>query len=47
MGNISNDIIIICYKLSDNKGCLWNYSTIDSIRISATFVCNGLIFYYQ
>lgn len=47
MGNISNDSIVICYQSCDNKGCLWNYSTIDSIRISATFVCNGTIFYYQ
>ncbi len=47
MGNTNNDIIIICYQLSDNKGCLWNYSFIDSICISATFVCNGIIFYIE
>lgn len=47
MGNTNNDTIIICYQLSDNKGCVWSYSTIDSVCIIATFVCNGTIFYYQ
>lgn len=47
MGNISDDTIIICYQSCDNEGCVRNYITLDSIRISATFVCNGLIFYIE
>jgi hypothetical protein len=47
MGNTNNDNIIICYKSSDNKGCVRNYITLDSLRLSATFVCDGLIFYIE